>query len=246
MTNLPAPPYSYETGLTSATCNWKVGAGNGRAVTGITIHHWGSSMGLDFDGIVGFLVSPRPANPTSAHYVAQGVDAHGNDSKRVACIVDPDDIAYACGTWAANLSQISIECRPECTDADREVVAQLIARLRNQYGPLPLVGHKHWVPDDCPGDPWMANLGWLDQRADQILAVTPAPVAPTPTPTVIASVPEDDMKLITAPGRPWALLVGGTLKQIPAGVPIADYVALGLGNWPTTISADLYDTLKGA
>jgi hypothetical protein len=240
--------YSYETGLTSAPVNWRAGAGNGRKVTGITIHHWGSSNGLDFDGIVRFLCSPRPSNPTSAHYVAQGRDGKGNISPRVACIVDPDDIAYACGSWAANLSQISIECRPECSPEDREVVAQLIAKLRDQYGPLPLVGHQHWVPDACPGSNWMAALPWLSTRADQIRAGAPT-IAPTPTPTIPASVtapPEDPMKLITAPGRPWAILRGSVFTLMPAGVPTADYVKLGLPTTPVVISAALFDALKGA
>lgn len=192
MVNLPAPPYSYETGKTSATGMWKPGPGNGRVVKGITIHHWGSTPRLDFDGTVNFLCSYRPKAPTSAHYVAQGVNAFGIRQPRVACIVDPDDIAYACGNWDANLTQISIECRPECTPEDQEIVAQLIARLWNQYGYLPLVGHRHWVADDCPGDNWMAVLPSLEARAHAILngaapapapAPKPAPAPAPPTPT---------------------------------------------------------------
>lgn len=183
MTNLPAPPYSYETAKTASSVNWKSGVGNGRKVTGITIHHWGASKGLDFDGIVNFLCSPRPNNPTSAHYVAQGKDAKGNVKPRVSCIVDPDDIAYACGNWNGNLSTVSIECRPECWAEDREVVAQLIARIWNVYGIVPIYPHSHWTATECCGDNWRANLVWLKNRATEILKGVAVKPSTNPTPT---------------------------------------------------------------
>lgn len=197
MVTLPAPPYSYETGKTSASVNWKVGKGNGRTIKGITIHHWGSSMNLDFDGIVNFLCSPRPSNPTSAHYVAQGKDQNGKVSRRVACIVDPEDIAYACGNWNGNLTTISIECRPNCSAEDLEVVAQLIARLRNQYGNLPLYPHSYWVSTECPGSNYRAQLAWLSNRANAILGGSSSTPAPTPTPTkVVNTMTMDDAKAL--------------------------------------------------
>jgi hypothetical protein len=180
-------PYSYETSKTSASVNWKPGAGNGRHITGITLHWWGSSLHLDFDGIVNFLCSPRPANPTSAHYVAQGKDQNGKVSARVACIVDPEDIAYACGNWNGNLTTISIECRPNCTAEDREVVAQLVAKLRSQYGHLPLYPHSHWTSTACPGA-WAPHLGEISARADAINAGAVAPKPPTPPAAVATTV----------------------------------------------------------
>lgn len=183
MINLPTPPYSYETNKTSASTNWKPGLGNGRKIESITIHHWGASMSLDFDGIVNFLCSPRPANPTSAHYVAQGSDQHGAKKPRVACIVDPDDIAYHAGNWQGNLTSIGIECRPNGTADDMETVAQLIARLRNQYGPLPLKPHSAWTSTECPGDNYRAKLTWLHNRANAILA---AAANPTPAKVTVS------------------------------------------------------------
>src|SRR5688572_19610022 len=88
--------------------------------TSITIHHWGR-YGQTFQGVINYLCSPRPANPTSAHYVAV--------AGRVACIVDPDNAAYHCGVSAGNTGSIGIECRPEATDGDYETVAELIRDL---------------------------------------------------------------------------------------------------------------------
>lgn len=161
--------YTLETSRTSDPVNWKPGGpGSGRVVTGITIHHWGGN-GQNFDTVVDFLCSPRPANPTSAHYVVQGADADGTVNPRVACIVSPDDIAYACGNWDANVHTESIECRPEGRPADLEIVAELIADIWKAHGQeLPLYPHSHWCADDCPGDNYRAQLNWLATRAREI------------------------------------------------------------------------------
>lgn len=176
--------YAYETASTAASTNWKRGR-DGRKVTGITIHHWGND-GSNFDGIVRYLCSARPANPTSAHYVAQGADANGTVRKRVSCIVDPDDTAYHAGNWPANLTTIGIECRPEARDVDYAVVAELVARLRSVYGDVPLYPHRHWTTTACPGRWDVERLDRLARAVD--LKGTPAPVpgggqsAPIPKP----------------------------------------------------------------
>ena len=153
--------YRYITKYSAAATNWSRGR-QGHRITGITIHHWGASRRLSFLGIVKFLCGARPANPTSAHYVAQGRNAFGIKSRRVACIVDCDDTAYHAGNWAANLTNIGIECRPYPTAEDYDVIGELVADLRARYGPLPLYPHRHWTATACPGD-W--DLDRIEQAA---------------------------------------------------------------------------------
>lgn len=142
--------YDYITKYTAASDMYMQGR-QGRTVQSITIHHWGKSHNLDFLGIVRFLCSSRPANPTSANYVTQGRDKNGKIARKVACIVDPDDTAYHCGDWFGNTTSIGIECRPYPTDADYQVYGALVYRLRSVYGNVPLHPHKYWSPTECPG-----------------------------------------------------------------------------------------------
>lgn len=145
--------YKYETQYDSP--NYEPGR-EGNRIQGITIHHWGYD-GQYHDDVIRFLC--RPGGKTSAHYVVSG--------GRVTCIISPENTAYHAGTWAANLRQIGIECRPECSNADMETVAELIADLRKAYGYLPLYPHKRFFNTACPGR-WEAKLGWLDKRAEEI------------------------------------------------------------------------------
>lgn len=147
--------YTLETGRTARRFT-----NRRRTPTGITIHHWGS-FGSSFDGIVGWFCDPDTSAQTSAHYVAQGTDARGARDPRVACIVDPDLIAWHAGDWDANVATIGIECRPEARELDYAVVAELIRRLRATYGPLPLYPHKHWTSTACPGRWDIARLDAL-------------------------------------------------------------------------------------
>lgn len=137
--------YKYETSKTA-----KHFTNTQRTVKGITIHWWGSD-GASFDGIVNWFCAPTTTAQTSAHYVAQGADANSVENRRVACIVDPDVIAWHAGDWNANVSNIGIECRPEARAVDYDVVAELVARLWMTYGVVPLYPHKHWTSTSCPG-----------------------------------------------------------------------------------------------
>lgn len=150
--------YVYVTEFTSR--NYTPGP---RVPKGITIHHWGG-MGQKFANVVSWLCQYRRPG-TSAHYIAQGVDENRNPDPRVACIVDPEDIAWHAGDWAGNVSDIGIECRPEATDADYAVVALLVHRLRSVYGNLPLKPHSYWANTACPGR-W--DLTRLDKMARAI------------------------------------------------------------------------------
>lgn len=157
-----------------------------RTVRGITIHHWGS-MGSSFDGIISWFCASTTSAQTSAHYVAQGTDAGGTFNERVACIVDPDLIAWHAGDWQANVDTIGIECRPEARDSDYDVIAELVARLWGTYGVVPLYPHKHWVTTACPGRYDIARIKREASIKYAALRSTGKPPVTTPP------VQEDDM-----------------------------------------------------
>lgn len=139
-----------------------------RNVTGITIHYAeGCPTAQD---AVNFFCNQK-GNQTSAHYVAY--------KGYVACLVSPDDVAYACGDGAANCSTVSIECDPAAPDDVYPVVAELIMYLRGIYGNVPLYPHSHWVSTACPG-PWDLNRlealtqGTPNTGGNTDVALTPA------------------------------------------------------------------------
>jgi hypothetical protein len=123
--------------------------GRDRNITAIAIHWWGDpNQNPSFEGIVNYLC--RANGSSSAHYVATGTD------RRVACLVAPNDNAWA--TNSANPYTIAIECDPRCRDEDYDVVAELIADIRDTYGDLPLVPHRQFVATQCPGNYDLARL----------------------------------------------------------------------------------------
>lgn len=126
----------------------------------IVIHHWGK-RGQKFNSVVRFLCTlwskRSDKRKSSANYVAQ--------AGTVACIIDPDNVAWHCGDWEANTKSIGIECRPEATDDDYETVAELIRDLREEYGPLPLRPHNEFQATACPG---IWDLPRLDRMARDI------------------------------------------------------------------------------
>lgn len=146
-------------------------------ITGITIHWWDEpAKHPTFDGVVNTFVTG--ARKTSAHYVAE--------AGKVACLVDPDNRAWACGDGVnvnsgGNDKSISIECNPRQSDGDYDTIAQLIADLRSTYGDLPLYPHRHWSSTNCPGS---YDLNRLDRLArtkhGNKPAATPAKPAPAP------------------------------------------------------------------
>lgn len=127
--------------------------GRPRTIEAIAIHWWGDpNANPSFDGVVSWLCNP--ASGSSAHIVATGTN------RNVACIVDFGDASWA--TNSANPYTISIECDPRCRNEDYDVVAEVIAQLRDAYGDLPLVPHKQFVATQCPGN---YDLGRLDRLA---------------------------------------------------------------------------------
>ena len=201
--------YSYETDKTAVNFTNKA-----RTVKGITIHHWGA-LGSSFNGIRDFLAGPN-TRQVSAHYVAQGADANGTVAKRVACIVDPDLIAWHAGDWQANVDTIGIECRPEARAADYEVVAELVARLWFVYGNVPLYPHKHWVSTACPGK-W--DLAKLKTMATAKLAILRAGTAPAPAPA-----PTLKPTTVTLAATPDAV---GSRQEVILQAVVAPAAALG-------------------
>ena len=127
--------------------------GRPRTIEAIAIHWWGDpNQNPSFEGVVNYLC--RANGSSSAHLVASGT------GRKVACIVNFADASWA--TNSANPYTISIECDPRCRDEDYDVIAELIAQLRQVYGNLPLVPHKQFVATACPGN---YDLGRLDREA---------------------------------------------------------------------------------
>ena len=132
--------------------------GRPRTIEAIAIHWWGDpNQNPSFEGVVNYLC--RANGSSSAHLVASGT------GRKVACIVNFADASWA--TNGANPYTISIECDPRCRPEDYDVIAELIAQLRQVYGDLPLVPHKQFVATACPGN---YDLGRLDREARQKIA----------------------------------------------------------------------------
>ena len=127
----------------------------------IVIHHWGSD-GQSHQGVVDYLC--RSGGSSSAHYVAS--------AGRVTQLVSDNDRAWHAGP-SGNPRGIGIECRPEMSDSDWETVADLVAAIREEWGDLPIVGHRDHMSTACPGR-WYPHLAALSARADAIRAGSPA------------------------------------------------------------------------
>lgn len=161
-----------------------------KKITSITIHHWGVT-GQRFDNVARFLC--RAKGTSSAHYVVE--------AGKVACIVDPDNIAWHAGVWARNEDSIGIECRPEATDGDYATVAELVRELRAAYGDLPLKAHRDWKATACPGK-W--DLARIDRLART--GVVSKPVAPAKPSAPAKPAPAKPKPKPVAPSR--VLVVG--------------------------------------
>lgn len=132
--------------------------GRPRTIEAIAIHWWGDpNTNPSFEGVVGVLTNP--SRGASAHLVASGT------GRKVACLVNFQDASWA--TNSANPYTISIECDPRCRNEDYDVIAEVIAQLRQVYGDLPLVPHKKFVATACPGN---YDLARLDREARNKIA----------------------------------------------------------------------------
>lgn len=172
-----------------------------RTIQKIAIHWWDDpANNPSFEGVVKLLCNP--ARQASAHFVATGT------GRRVACLVNLDDASWATGP--ANPYTLSIECDPRCRDEDYDVVAEVIAQIRQVYGDLPLIAHRDVMPTRCPGN---YDLGRLDREARNKIALpewdwghveNPKPVVqkdyeqevkePIPEPAPVEEKPIDETK----------------------------------------------------
>ena len=117
--------------------------GRARTIEKISIHWWDDPLNNpSFEGVISVLCNP--ARQASAHFVATGT------GRRVACLVNIPDASWA--TNSANPYTISIECDPRCRAEDYDVIAELVAELRREYGNLPLMKHSDVVSTRCPGN----------------------------------------------------------------------------------------------
>lgn len=192
--------YRYETAHTAA--HFTPGR-DGARIQRIVIHHWGSD-GQTHDGVVRFFETTAP---TSAHYVVS--------AGRVTCMVSCANTAWHAGSWQANTQSIGIECRPECTTADLETLAELVADIRKTYGHLPLIGHRDVIATACPGR-YYQKLARISQRADQIAAGKPSPRI---TKKGDIMTPEQDRKLtaildLLTPGKTGVKYAGDILLRL--------------------------------
>lgn len=177
--------YNYLTQFNANPANFTQGR-QGTKITGITIHHWDApNAGATFEGVIAHF--GNPASQVSAHFVATG------NGRRVACLVDMSDTAWQAGNWQANLETVGIECDPSWDDATYDVVAELIADIRQAIGDVPLYPHSHWVATACPGNVDLARLDALSRTKvpsgtwGNVTSNIPAPVVTPPvvTPPVI-------------------------------------------------------------
>lgn len=139
---------------------------NGTAlIDAIVIHHWGED-GQQFENVINSLCGNRTA---SAHYVLE-------DSK-VACLIAPGYRAWHVGSndkqivmqgiTNVNSYTIGIECHPECSEGDRETLAQLISDLWYDYGIIPIYYHSQFMNTQCPGR-YVEYLPSIIERAKEI------------------------------------------------------------------------------
>lgn len=129
------------------------GAKGGNKPKKIIIHHWGVD-GQKLDTVVGWLCNPRAQ--VSAHYVVE--------AGKVVKLMSDTDCAWHAGSETQNKTSIGIECRPECTKADRETLIELVAYLYGKHGILPIVGHRDVAATACPGR-WYRYLSTIKREA---------------------------------------------------------------------------------
>lgn len=153
-----------------------------RNVQHIDIHHWGDpATNPTIEGVIATFLNPNSGR--SANFIATGT------GRTVACMVSPEDNSWA--TVQDNPYSISIECDPRCRDEDYDVVAELIADIRHDYGDnLELHPHREFFPTACPGNWDLARLDALSRtkvsngQFGQTSNVLPPPVL---TPEVVAA-----------------------------------------------------------
>lgn len=116
--------------------------GYGSKITGITIHHWGST-GQKHANVVSWLRGYTGNNGSSAHYVVS--------DGLVTQLVEDENASWHGGNNKANGTTIGIECRPEMSAGDWATLVELCVNLERKHGSMKYYGHKDWKSTACPG-----------------------------------------------------------------------------------------------
>ena len=201
--------------------NWYEHLSSPAAITGpvhkkefIAIHWYGDpNTAGDVHATARYLAGVSHA---SVNFVGGSAGGEGH----VYCLVNPTQIAYAQGDGGdgyGNKHGISIECDPRMRPEDLEVTAQIVAKVRRDFGVVfPLRPHKHFTNTQCPGT-YEGKLQWISDRAQQINGQ-------------VASLPPVKQPVVTAPGANyvpdphWLVEKGETLGQVAKwmGVSVAE------------------------
>lgn len=213
---------------------WNYSQGReGLAPDRIVLHHWGAD-GQSHDGVVDFFTR-GPGSGTSAHYVVS--------AGRITQICHDYDTAYHAGNWQINLRSIGIECRPEASEDDVRTVAELVRRIRSEWGPLPLSVHSDYYPTACPGryHDLIDRINQLSQEEETDMQLTDQVTRPDGhTATVNDVLAYIDLRL----ERIDAVLIGGQDKKGPDGKPTGDRTnVFDEAAWNATNFARVYQTL---
>jgi len=198
----------------------------------IVIHHWGAD-GQSHDGVVDFFTR-GPGSGTSAHYVVSG--------GRITQICHDYDTAYHAGNWQINLRSIGIECRPEASEDDVRTVAELVRRIRSEWGNLPISVHSDYYPTACPGryHALIDRINQLSQEEEDMQLTDQVTRPDGHTATVNDVLAYIDLRL----ERIDAVLIGGQDKKGPDGKPTGDRTnVFDEAAWNATNFARVYQTL---
>lgn len=199
----------------------------------IVIHHWGSD-GQSHDAVVDFFTR-GPGSGTSAHYVVS--------AGRITQICHDYDTAYHAGNWQINLRSIGIECRPEASDEDVRTVAELVRRIRSEWGYLPLTVHSDYYPTACPGryHQLIDRINRLAQEEETDMQLSDQVTRPDGH---TASVNDVLAYLDLRIERIDAVLIGGQDKKGPDGKPTGDRTnVFDEAAWNATNFARVYQAL---
>ena len=199
----------------------------------IVIHHWGAD-GQSHDGVVDFFTR-GPGSGTSAHYVVS--------AGRITQICHDYDTAYHAGNWQINLRSIGIECRPEASEEDVRTVAELVRRIRSEWGNLPISVHSDYYPTACPGryHDLIDRINQLSQEEETDMQLTDQVTRPDGhTATVNDVLAYLDLRI----ERIEAVLLGGQDKKGPDGKPTGDRTnVFDEAAWNATNFARVYQAL---
>lgn len=199
----------------------------------IILHHWGAD-GQSHDSVVNFFTR-GPGSGTSAHYVVS--------EGRITQICHDYDTAYHAGNWNINCRSIGIECRPEATAGDIATVAELVRRIRSEWGNLPITVHSDYFPTACPGryHQLIDRINQLSQEEED-MQLTDRVTRPDGHSASVADIlAYIDMRV----ERLENVIIGGQDKKGPDGKPTGDHTNIfDEAAWNATNFARVYQSIE--